>query len=97
MKKEIVSYQPPGGGRWQPSEEVAKRARELLKEGVEFGRLATAVVKRRQIDAVAFERDLAAGLGAWDRFISAEAKVLEAQAAAALDGFLRRSGIKKDD
>lgn len=97
MKKEIVSYQPPGGGRWQPSAEVAKEARRLLKEGVEFGRLATDAVRRRQIAVVAFERDLAAGLGAWDRFISAEAKVLEQQAAVAVEGFLRRAGIKKDD
>lgn len=75
-----VDYKAPGSDEWQSSDEVRRdlrrQARALLARADVEVRLAGRRHRRKAGDLLAFERDMAAALGAWDRWVEAGAKQL---------------------
>lgn len=75
-----VDYRAPGSDEWQSSDaarrDLRRRARELLaRADLEVAR-AGRRHRRKAGDLLAFERDMAAALGAWDRWVEAGARQL---------------------
>lgn len=77
-----VDYKAPGSDSWQRHEsrearrDLLRRARLLLDEADAKVRRAGRLHQRRSAELLAFERDMAAALGAWDRWVEAGAKHL---------------------
>lgn len=75
-----VDYQAPGSDEWQSSDaarrDLRQRARALLARADIEVRLAGKRHRRKAGELLAFERDMAAALGAWDRWVEAGAKQL---------------------
>lgn len=77
-----VDYKPPGSDSWQRHESAEVRralrqqARRLLREADEKIRRVRRLSLRRREDLLVFERDMAAALGAWDRWVRAGARRL---------------------
>jgi hypothetical protein len=86
-KNNGIWYQAPGSDEWQrhvsdeERRELRRRAKSLLARAdrkiAAHGRLS----RQRARDLLVFERDMAAALGAWDRWVEASAKqfVLKSQ------------------
>ena len=82
-----VEYRAPGETAWHPvnaPENQAPRprpnlralARGLLEVGDDAAREALKRYRRSRSELASFERDMAAAMGAWERFVEAGAKKL---------------------
>lgn len=77
-----VDYKAPGSDSWQRQEsrearnELRLRAKVLLSEADARVRRTGSLHQRRSEELLTFERDMAAALGAWDRWVEEGAKHL---------------------
>lgn len=75
-----IWYKAPGSDEWQrhvSDEErraLRRRARSLLERADRKTAARGRLSRRRARDLLVFERDMAAALGAWDRWLEASAK-----------------------
>lgn len=74
----VVWYKGPGDEKWRVSEEerrvLRRRARQLLAKVDEGLRREAALSRRREEEYLGLEREMAAALGAWDRWVRAGTK-----------------------